>query len=406
MTRRLALLAALAGTLLAPAAADAATVSLRTRAGAQALTVSAAPGEANVATLTTTGGAVTYRDTVATPGRGCLAVDAGTVRCPLTAGARVEADLQFGDGNDSAIVAPAANLLATASAGAGEDVITSPGIVEGGAGDDVLTGTEGDDGLSGGPGNDTLRGLGGDDGLVGDTEPQDGTTGCPCGDDVLDGGPGRDSVTYSARTAPLVIDLTAGTAGRAGEHDRLAGIENVAGGRGTDRITGTGGANRLDAGGGRDTLLGLAGDDDLTGGADTAAGPGDDSISFARGRIRCGAGTDTVAFGPRRVLPRDCERVGLDQQLTAGARPVLRHGMVVVALRSTCACVFRARMRVTRAGRTLAAGRVRVAARQATRAELPLTLPGVRVFARRVTVTIRFADATGRAASFQARLGG
>jgi hypothetical protein len=392
--------------LAGPAAADAATVSLRAEAGAQILAVTAAPGEANVATLATTGGVVTYRDTRATPGRGCVAVAAATVRCPLAGGGRVEADVQLGDGNDSATITPAANLLVTVSAGAGDDVITSPGIVEGGPGDDTLTGTEGDDGLSGGPGNDVLRGLGGDDGLVGDTEPQDGTTGCPCGDDVLDGGPGRDSVTYSARRAPLVIDLTAGTAGQAGEHDRLTGIENVAGGGGTDRITGTGGANRIDAGGGRDTLIGLAGDDSLTGGADTVAGPGDDEVFSARGRIRCGAGTDTLAFGPRRVTPRDCERVALDEQLTAGARPVLRHGMVVVALRSTCACVFRARMRVTRAGRTLAAGRVRVAARQATRAELPLTLPGVRVFARRVTVTLRFADATGRAASFQARLGG
>ena len=53
--------------------------------------------------------------------------------------------------------------------------MTSPGLLEGGPGDDQLTGTGRDEGMSGGPGADVLRGLGGDDSLTGDTEPQDGT---------------------------------------------------------------------------------------------------------------------------------------------------------------------------------------------------------------------------------------
>jgi Ca2+-binding RTX toxin-like protein len=419
---RLALVA-LAVALLATPAAQAATVTLRSETVAlqdgprerlHTLDVTAAAGEVNAAALELTAGVVTYRDVVATAGRGCAAVDPGTVRCVLTGGAervRVDATLRLGDGDDRATITPARELLVTVFGGDGNDIITSPGITEGGPGDDTLTGTDGDEGLAGGPGNDTLRGLGGNDGLVGDSEPQDGTTGCPCGNDLLDGGPGRDSVIYSARRAPLVIDLTAGTAGQAGEQDRLVAIENAAGGRGTDRITGTDGANWLDAGGGRDTLIGLAGDDQLQGGADSNGGPGRDTIDFPRGRFASGAGTDTVGFGPPRPLPRDCERAALDPALTADARPVLRHGMVVVTLRSTCRCVFRGRMRVTRAGRTLASGRVRVgrAPRGGERlalAELPLTLAGVRAFARRITVTVHFGDATGRAASFQARLSG
>jgi Ca2+-binding RTX toxin-like protein len=65
-------------------------------------------------------------------------------------------------------------------------------VIDGGAGDDSITGTQGDDVLFGGDGRDTLRGAFGDDVLFGgaDNDTLLGQT----GDDVLDGGDGHDLV--------------------------------------------------------------------------------------------------------------------------------------------------------------------------------------------------------------------
>ena len=127
--------------------------------------------------------------------------------------------------------------------------------------------------------------------------------------DNLDGGDGRDVVDYGMRTGDVTVDLAAGTGGEAGEGDSLANIENAAGGKGndnltgddannvltgragTDTLTGADGADRLRGGGGyddlngdagRDKLFGGGGDDDLDGGAGVDKGVG-------------GPGTDTCA---------------------------------------------------------------------------------------------------------------
>jgi Ca2+-binding RTX toxin-like protein len=85
-------------------------------------------------------------------------------------------------------------LIATAPDGsftAGGLTDTYTGIerfsLSGLAGDDTLTGADGDDSLGGGSGNDTLTGADGDDFLFGETP-----TDAPPNDDQLDGGAGND----------------------------------------------------------------------------------------------------------------------------------------------------------------------------------------------------------------------
>jgi Ca2+-binding RTX toxin-like protein len=122
----------------------------------------------------------------------------------------------------------------------------------GGAGDDTLTGNNGANVLSGGAGLDLL-------------DPGRGT-----GDLVL-GGTDTDTVTYAARTAPVVADLD-GVAddGEAGEADTIeTDVENLVGGAANDRLTGGAGVNVLNGGSGNDVLDGGSGSDLLLGGAGT-----------------------------------------------------------------------------------------------------------------------------------------
>jgi Ca2+-binding RTX toxin-like protein len=116
--------------------------------------------------------------------------------------------------------------------------------------------------------------------------------------------------------------------GRAGEGDRVTGVEDVEGGGGDDVLRGDGRANRLIGGPGSDRVEGRAGDDVLVGAFDdpeilTAAGPdadrlrggaGDDRLGAGpqqRTDLACGAGRDLARLGRggRHVVRRDCERV-------------------------------------------------------------------------------------------------
>ena len=232
--------------------------------------------------------------------------------------------------------------------------------------------------------------------MTGDTEVPEGAIGAPPAPagarapDVLDGGAGEDGVAYRGRRAPLTIDLTKGTGGEAGEGDTLIGIEEVIGGLGADAIAGTAGADDLDGLAGRDTLLGLGGDDVLRSGARVDAGPGDDEVHEPGRRLVCGAGDDVVETA--RVLPGGCERVWLDFDTSVAARPRLRRGAVVLALRSACRCPALARFTVRARAKLLARGRVRLARVGRATARLALTPDGRRLLRRRgrtVTITSR-----------------
>ena len=155
-------------------------------------------------------------------------------------------------------------------------------ILRGGAGNDRLYGVDGDDQLYGGPGNDRLS--------AGE------------GDDLIDGGNGNDTLDFldDFLRGSRIVDLAAGTArdGQGG-NDTLVSIENVTTGDDNDQIFGDEHANRLEANGGDDLLIGRGGNDVLTGGEgadELFGGDGDDQLrdSSDGNLFDGGAGVDTV----------------------------------------------------------------------------------------------------------------
>jgi len=91
-------------------------------------------------------------------------------------------------------------------------------------------------------------------------------------DNVIDGGDGIDTIDYSAASA-VNVDLRTGRAVGDGT-DGLSSIENVIGSPFADHIVGDGGANLLDGGPGDDKIDGGGGDDTLAG------RDGNDTVSF------------------------------------------------------------------------------------------------------------------------------
>jgi hypothetical protein len=254
-------------------------------------------------------GDVVVRDTVATisPGPGCERIDDHAVVCSprRLLGALVTAPTGFSD-----IVA---NLGDRADEGVAEGNV--PVQLLGGSGDDTLLGGGGNDFLDGGTGRDMVAGAGGDDTIA---ESDESAT------DAIDGGPGRDRLEYGERRRAVSVDLGAG---RGADGDRLRGIEDVGGGKGPDRILGSGADNQLSGGAGNDALFGRGGGDTLVGGAGRdheSGGGGRDTLDVeetgraaASDRALCGAGSDVVrgAAAPDR-LAADCERA-----LLLGQRP-------------------------------------------------------------------------------------
>jgi Ca2+-binding RTX toxin-like protein len=150
--------------------------------------------------------------------------------------------------------------------GIGTDTFTGIEAFRFGAGNDVVTGGNGDEIFDGGASNDTLKGGAGDDQLAGGE-----------GSDTVDGGSGD--------------DIVAGGAG----NDALkggSGDDEVDGGDGIDDIDGGSGDDIITAGAGNDIVIGGSGDDVITGGAgnDTlTGGSGHDVFIFA-----AGFGRDTI----------------------------------------------------------------------------------------------------------------
>jgi Ca2+-binding RTX toxin-like protein len=141
--------------------------------------------------------------------------------------------------------------------------------VEGGAGNDIITGNTAVNTLWGGLGNDTIDGGSGNDIILGD-EGDDILIG-GAGNDTITGGIGTDTVSYAYATANLTVNLTLTTAQTVatGDADTITTIENVIGGSGVDTITGTATANILNGGSGNDVLTGGLGNDTIIGGVGT-----------------------------------------------------------------------------------------------------------------------------------------
>lgn len=159
---------------------------------------------------------------------------------------------------------------------AGDDIlnlaaVTLTGIarIEGGEGNDTVTGNGVANVLWGGIGNDRLSGEAGNDSLLGDDG--DDTLIGGLGNDTLNGGLGIDTVDYSAATAAWTINLAAASSQAVSgkEVDTISNVENVIGGSGIDTITGTVAANVLNGGGNNDRITGGGGNDRIEGGLGT-----------------------------------------------------------------------------------------------------------------------------------------
>ncbi|HEX8480545.1 MAG TPA: cadherin domain-containing protein [Allosphingosinicella sp.] len=143
-----------------------------------------------------------------------------------------------------------------------------------GAGDDELDGAGGADILNGGGGNDRIDGGDGNDVLYGGAG-QDRIAG-GLGADVISGGAGTDTASYAQSSGGVTARLS-GSATNDGEAqgDTYAGIENLTGGGGDDRLGGDELDNVLEGGAGADILSGLEGDDSY----DWKRGHGNDVIA-------------------------------------------------------------------------------------------------------------------------------
>jgi Ca2+-binding RTX toxin-like protein len=173
----------------------------------------------------------------------------------------------------------------TLRGGDGDDMITGGGgsdVIEGGsgndwmnggAGNDTLRGSFGNDTLSGGDGNDSLDGGRSNDTLNGEAGDDSATGGH--GDDVISGGDGMDSLDGSS--GDDVLD--------GGDQDDF-----INGGTDEDFILGGDGNDTLRGGDGDDTIFGGAGDDAVNG------GDGDDSIDGDAGNdaLNGGDGNDSI----------------------------------------------------------------------------------------------------------------
>lgn len=316
--RRTALAAAtaLAGLTAVPTLATAATITLE----GDALVFRAAPGEANDLFVNDEGSAFVFSDDVlvtAAPDlceRGEFDPE-GLLRCaPQPGGIRVE----LGDGGDRARLGMgwAIGTPITIDGGPGDDELTGyhgPETLHGGDGNDVLKGDQGDDRLFGDSGNDTVEGGdGADEVRGGEGDDTVGGGGSAQSADVIDGGPGRDTLSeyeytaggsQPAPTAPITLTLGGGADdGRPGEGDDVSGIEvakllvaaNITSGAGpvelsvfrtqalpsrligsdqADTLTGFDHADVIEGGAGPDTIVGGYGDDTIV------PGPGRDAVN-------------------------------------------------------------------------------------------------------------------------------
>ena len=186
--------------------------------------------------------------------------------------------------------------------------------IDGGAGNDRITGSAGDDTIIGGAGNDRLSGGGGDDVFIvtGTDEGFDRITGGRGDDAIVAGGDnteiGLSAFNNSVETISadghdgVTIQGSAGNNTLNFSRTSLEGVEAIDGGAGNDRITGSAGDDTILGGEGRDDLRGGDGGDRLEGGDgnDRLRGQdGDDALFGDDGndRLEGGDGADTLTGG-------------------------------------------------------------------------------------------------------------
>jgi Ca2+-binding RTX toxin-like protein len=130
-------------------------------------------------------------------------------------------------------------------------------------GSDTLSGDAGDDTLSGGDGNDTMRGGAGNDTFTDNA-----------GTDTFDGGAGIDTADYSAADEGVVASFV--PIPLASPTDTYQNVENLRGSAFDDWLIGDANVNAIIGAGGHDTIEGGGGADNLDGGTGT------DSLTYRR----------------------------------------------------------------------------------------------------------------------------
>ena len=178
--------------------------------------------------------------------------------------------------------------------------------IEGGAGNDSITGREGDDTLFGGADADRLEGWVGNDVLYGGTGA-DSLTG-DSGNDLLEGGSAFDVLDGGYGDDTVIGGIGADTVFGGPDRDMLygnTGRDLVNGGGGDDWISLGDGDDTAFGNGGNDTILGRSGRDRING------GDGDDLLTGAQGvdvlngqggddELRGGSGWDVLTGGAGR----------------------------------------------------------------------------------------------------------
>ncbi len=214
--------------------------------------------------------------------------------------------LDGGSGSDSikytgSAAAVSINLgTGTGSGGDAQgDILVSIERVYGSGFDDSLVGSTGNDYLYGEAGHDHFNGA--------------------AGADYLDGGAGNDSVYYSAASAGVTINLSAGTGlGGEAQGDTLISIERVYGSAFDDSLTGSAAAELLMGGDGNDHFNGAAGADHIDGGAGTDTVYYSGSAAGVTINLATGTGLGGEAQGDTLVSIERVYASAFDDSLTGG----------------------------------------------------------------------------------------
>ncbi len=228
--------------------------------------------------------------------------------------AGVNVNLLTGFGNGGEAQGDSYISIENIDGGDGNDTLTGSNTdnrIFGYSGDDVLYGMGGNDTLHGNFGADTLYGGDGNDYLVSN---QTGTSKLygDAGDDFLDGfgsaalmdgGAGWDMAVYNMSSAGVNVNLSTGIgSGGAAAGDTYVGIEAISSTAYNDLLTGTNETNYFWAGSGDDQLFGMGGFDNLDGAAGNDqifGGAGDDYLYGGEGSdtIHADGGNDTAYGG-------------------------------------------------------------------------------------------------------------
>lgn len=185
--------------------------------------------------------------------QGSSSADAVTV---LNTGTAVDTPITFdGSGSNDTFNGALATGRLTLNGGGGNDILT------GGSAGDVIEGGDGADRVFAGAGDDVVDGGAGSDRLFGDA-----------GSDTINGSAGRDLIRGG--TDDDVLEGDGGSDTLFGDH----GNDTIGGGDSDDTIFGGKGRDRIDGGSGNDRLFGNSGYDTISGGA------GNDFIRGGRGR--------------------------------------------------------------------------------------------------------------------------